>query len=93
MTAVLGASQKEAAALLEKKKPDTGERRTIRALYTNASLVRTHGKRAVLALVARGVGPDTATRILRVPHVDELEFLRAILAAEVNYARTRRFWD
>jgi len=62
-------------------------------LYTNASLVSAHGKKAVYALVARGVGPDTAARILRNLHEDEDAFLRDVLAAEVNYARTRRFWD
>ena len=48
---------------------------------------------AVYALVARGVGPDTAARILRNLHETEDDFLRDLLAAEVNYARTRRFWD
>ena len=46
-----------------------------------------------MALVGRGVGPDTAARILAKNSMDEDELLRDILAAEVNYARTKRFWD
>ena len=51
------------------------------------------GKRAVLTLTARGVGANTAARILARQHEDELELLRDIIKAEVTYARTKRFWD
>ena len=47
----------------------------------------------VLALMARGVGEDTAARILRGYHESEEDFLRDVLAAEITYARTKRFWD
>ncbi len=51
--------------------------------------------------MGRGIGPDTAARILRRYNWRELEkseelelkFLRDILKAELNYARTRGFWD
>jgi len=52
-----------------------------------------HGRKAVMALMARGVGEDTAARILRGYHETEQDFLRDVLAAEVTYARTKRFWD
>jgi ATP-dependent Lhr-like helicase len=52
-----------------------------------------HGKKAVIALVGRGVGPDTAARLLARYQTEEDEFLRDILAAEIMYARTKRFWD
>ena len=64
-----------------------------RKLLMVASLVAAHGKKAVMSLAARGVGPETAARILRGLHETEDEFLRSVLAAEVNYARTKRFWD
>ena len=64
-----------------------------RRLRTVASLVSVNGKRAAMALAARGVGPETAARILRGLHDTEDDFLRSVLAAEVNYARTKRFWD
>ncbi len=93
MQAALRPWQRDRAALLRKKKPTAEERREIKRLYTNASLVMAHGRKAVMALVARGVGPDVAGRILRGFHHDEDEFLHEILAAEINYARTKRFWD
>jgi ATP-dependent Lhr-like helicase len=48
-----------------------------------------------MALAGRGIGPNTAARILRKQYLvdDEQEFLREILKAEINYARTKRFWD
>lgn len=49
--------------------------------------------KAVIALVGRGVGPDTAARILARYSAEDEEFLRDILTAEVTYARTKRFWD
>ncbi|UCF08659.1 MAG: helicase, partial [Thermoplasmata archaeon] len=79
--------------LLRKKKPSKSEIKEIKRLYTNANLILGHGKRAVLALRARGVGPGTAARILAMHYETEEEFLRRILSAEINYARTRRFWD
>ena len=79
----------EDARLRRKKLAEADERK----LLTVASLVAAHGKKAVMALTARGVGPDTAARILRGLHDTEDDFLRNVLAAEVNYARTKRFWD
>jgi len=61
--------------------------------WRSASLVQVYGKKAVIALAARGVGPTTATRILRRPHHREDEFYVDILKAERNFARTRSFWD
>ncbi len=93
MQAVLRPWERDMAAALRAKDPTKEERRTVKKLYTNASLVMAHGKRAAMALVARGIGPDVAGKILRRYHSDEREFLRDILAAEINYARTKRFWD
>jgi ATP-dependent Lhr-like helicase len=58
----------------------------------NAELVRTHGQDALLCLMGRGVGEETATRILRGPPGDRVRLLRAIHNAELQYARTRPFW-
>jgi len=77
-----------------KKGPSTEEERRVnKRLYKNANLVMAHGKKGVMALVGRGVGADTAARILARYHLEEDEFLRDILAAEVTYARTKKFWD
>ncbi len=79
--------------LLKNKKPKDKEKRIIRRLFTNANLVLSYGKKAILAMRARGVGPKTAARILAMHYETEEEFLREILSAEIIYARTRRFWD
>ena len=73
----------------------TTERLTplIRTAYTSAELLAHHGERALLALAARGVGPDTARRLLARPYRSENELLTEILRAERSYARTRSFWD
>jgi ATP-dependent Lhr-like helicase len=87
--------------LLSKKHRTAEENKEVKRLHKNASLVLSYGKFAVLALVGRGIGPDTAARILR--HYNTLEltkseereikFLRDILQAELQYAKTRGFWD
>jgi len=61
--------------------------------WMSASLLQAAGKKAVLAMAARGVGPVTASRILRRPSRSEDELLIEVLKAEREYARTRAFWD
>ena len=73
-------------------KDDEQEKQTERA-YKSASLVQAHGKQAVIALAARGVGPRNAARIINKLREDEDEFYRDILRREREYARTRSFWD
>ena len=59
----------------------------------SASLVQTKGREAVVVLSGRGVGPATATRILRRVHRTEEDLYLDILKAEREYARTRLFWN
>ncbi len=61
--------------------------------WKSASLVQTAGKKAVISMSGRGVGPTTAARILRKFVRNEQEFYAEILKAEREYARTRLFWD
>lgn len=61
--------------------------------YRNAHLVQSHGKKAVIALRARGVGPQNAARIINRWRESEAEFYRDILEREREYARTKAFWD
>ena len=79
--------------VLKKGPGNEEQRKELKRIYKNANLVMAHGKRAIIALVGRGVGPDTAARILARYQTEEDEFLRDILAAEIMYARTKRFWD
>jgi len=80
------------AAVRATEKDDEQERRTERA-HRAGSLVQTHGKRAVIALAARGVGPHNAARIINKLREDEDEFYRDVLKQEREYARTQSFWD
>ncbi|TYT63507.1 DEAD/DEAH box helicase [Natrialba swarupiae] len=79
-------------AVRAQKKDDEQERMTERA-FRSASLVQSHGKRAVIAMAARGVGPHNAAQIINRHREDESEFYRDVLSKEREYARTQSFWD
>ncbi len=57
-----------------------------------AQLVSRYGRKALLVLAGRGIGPRTASRILRPGLVERKEILRAIARGEMEYERTRPFW-
>ena len=92
---------KDLAKLLSKKDLSKEEQRELKRLHKNASIVLSYGIYGLFALVGRGIGPDTAARILRKYDLIALEkseelqikFLKDILNAELQYARTRGFWD
>ncbi|MHB8605352.1 MAG: DEAD/DEAH box helicase [Thermoplasmatota archaeon] len=77
----------------KRAKMNDEERAELARLTTSANLYLDHGERALLALVARGVGPDTAGRLIAKQKESKDGFLRAVLEAEITYARTRQFWD
>ncbi len=70
------------------------EVKRVKRVYRNANLVLSYGVPAVIALAARGIGPETAARILRKAGSESENMLyRYILDAERSYASTKRFWD
>lgn len=79
-------------AIKATEKDDEQEKMTERA-YRAASLVQSHGKQAVIALAARGVGPHNAARIISKLRENEDDFYRDILSQERQYARTKSFWE
>jgi ATP-dependent Lhr-like helicase len=58
-----------------------------------ADLILSYGKQAVQALEVKGVGPETASRILGKMHPKEDEFFLDLLKAKIQFLRTREFWD
>ncbi|MEM4498756.1 MAG: DEAD/DEAH box helicase [Sulfolobales archaeon] len=60
-------------------------------LKESAYLVLNYGRRAVIALAAYGVGPETAKKVLSVK--DDEDFYYTIYEFERRYVSTRRFWD
>jgi len=66
-------------------------RRLVERLQKGAMLIQGRPREALLVLAGRGVGVDTATRILSC-RLEEREVLRRVLEAEVTYSRTKQFW-
>jgi len=58
-----------------------------------ADLVLSYGKSAVIALQVRGVGPETAFRILGKMHINEDEFYMDLLKAKIQFLKTRQYWE
>ncbi|WP_394739861.1 DEAD/DEAH box helicase [Natronococcus roseus] len=79
-------------AVRAEEKDEEQEEMTERAFHS-ASLVQSHGKQAVIAMAARGVGPHNAARIISKLRENEADFYRDILSKEREYARTQSFWD
>jgi len=77
----------------KEKKSENKER--VKRVYRNANLVLSHGALAVIALAARGIGPEVAARIIRKSKDADVEheFYRCILEEERRYTRTKRFWE
>jgi ATP-dependent Lhr-like helicase len=58
-----------------------------------ADLILSYGKKALIAFQVRGVGPETAFRILGKMHPTEDEFYMDLLKAKIQYLRTRPYWE
>jgi len=74
------------------KKDDASDKKEIEKIYKNANLVLSYGKKAVIALAAHGIGPNTAAKILGRSDTEE-NFYKSILEAERDFAKNRKFWD
>jgi len=58
-----------------------------------ADLILSYGKRAVVAFQVKGIGPETAFRILGKMHPNEDDFYLDLLQAKIQYLRTKPFWE
>jgi ATP-dependent Lhr-like helicase len=69
------------------------ELREISHARRTADLILSYGRKAVIALKVKGVGPETAFRILGKMHPSEEEFYMDLLKAKIQYLKTREFWE
>ena len=58
-----------------------------------ADLILSYGKKAIIALQTKGVGPETAFRLLGRMHPSEDEYYTDLLKAKIQYLRTKPFWE
>jgi len=99
--AAIPSYREEEFKVLKKKNPTTDDKKEIKRIHKNASLILSYGKLAMITLMGRGIGPDTAARLLRKYNPVELNrseearklLLKDIHQAEIHYAQTRGFWD
>lgn len=85
--------QEDRIRLLKLQKLNKEEELERTRLIRGAQLMMNFGKDAALLLMGRGIGPDTAGRLLRNGiQRDDPRFWRQILEAEIQYARTNAFW-
>lgn len=78
-------------AIANRKTKTPDEREVEKRLLRNANIVLSSGKKAVIALSGRGVGPEHASRILGTLAEGD-DFYRQILKAERQFVQTRHFW-
>jgi ATP-dependent Lhr-like helicase len=69
------------------------ELRELTQARRKADLILSYGKKAVTALEVKGVGPETASRILGRMHAKEDEFYMDLLKAKIQYLKTRQYWE
>ncbi|MCX6688676.1 MAG: DEAD/DEAH box helicase [Methanoregula sp.] len=91
LIAALKPYEEEAYATVKKKKKNEEERAIESRLLKNANIVLSSGKKAVIALSGRGVGPENASRILLTLATEDA-FYREILKAERSFIQTHRYW-
>ncbi len=83
----------ELVQAVKSNEKDEDQRALTQRAVKNAGLVQSHGKQAVIAMAARGVGPHNAAQIISRLRESEDDFYRDILEKERQYARTKAFWD
>jgi ATP-dependent Lhr-like helicase len=83
--------------ILQKRREDKSltedEVKEIAHARRTADLILSYGKKAIIALKVKGVGPETAFRILGKMHPKEEEFYMDLLKAKIQYLKTREFWE
>ena len=76
----------------KKKKLDEEEEKILYRCRRSSDLIIVYGRKAVMAMACRGVGPETAARVLAYMHPTKEKLLKDLLEAEKQYAKTKPFW-
>jgi len=61
-------------------------------LEFTSGLIRTYGKKALIALSTYGVGPANADRILRRLHKSEETFILDLIEVQKNFIKNKKYW-
>jgi ATP-dependent Lhr-like helicase len=77
---------------IQGKEMSNEEKSRLEKMRKISDLIIVYGRKAVVALAARGVGPKVAVRVLRNIYFNEDDFYKALLEAERNFVRTKKFW-
>ncbi|MDO8841756.1 MAG: DEAD/DEAH box helicase, partial [Methanocalculus sp.] len=91
LIAALKPYEEENYRIMKKKKKSDEEREIEARMLRSANMVLSSGRKAIIALAGRGVGPEVASRILNT-HTTGDAFYKEILKAERKYISTHRFW-
>jgi len=97
LIAVLRTYQTEIQKIVKKwlsgKELTIEEEEKLKHIKRSADMTINYGKKAVVAMAGRGVGPQTASRILSRMHKNEDEFFKDILKAEREFIKNKKFWQ
>jgi ATP-dependent Lhr-like helicase len=92
-----GQDENQVRELLQKRREgkqlDPEELKELTQARRKADLILSYGKQAIRALEVKGVGPETASRILGKMHPIMDDFYLDLLKAKIQYLRTRGFWE
>ncbi|MFH0829813.1 MAG: DEAD/DEAH box helicase, partial [Candidatus Aenigmatarchaeota archaeon] len=69
------------------------EQKKLERIRRSADMMICYGRAGAVVLAGRGVGPQTAGRILARMHRNEDELYKDILAAERQFIATKKFWS
>ncbi len=68
------------------------EKKRIESIKERAEIFMCYGKRGVIALACRGIGPKTAKRVLSKYFKTEREFFKELLKEEKRYITSKKYW-
>ena len=97
LIAVIKPHRTEAQEIVKKwlkgKELTEEEKEKLEFIKRSADLCIVYGKKAAIVLAGRGIGPQTATRILSRMHRNEDEFYKDILKAEKEFIKNKKYWQ